>query len=60
MAVTEEKMLVLDSPLLGKKKKKISWKTDLQYGNPVDVGIVLMTRCLVLFPEMCLSLGLSW
>lgn len=59
MAVTEEKMLVLNSPLL---EKKISWKTDLCFAvwKPVDVGIVLMTRCLVLFPEMCLSLGLSW
>lgn len=28
--------------------------------KPVDVGAVLMKRCLVPFPEVCLSLVLSW
>lgn len=58
MRVTEEEMLFLDSPLL----EKISWKRDLWFAvtKPVDVGTVLMKQCLVLFPEMCLSLVLSW
>lgn len=55
---SEEKMVFLDSALL----EKISWKKDLWFAvmKLVDVGIVLMKQCLVLFPEMCLSLVLSW
>lgn len=45
-------------PLAGKKYH--GRQTWFAVWKPVDVGIVLMTRCLVLFPEMCLSLGLSW
>lgn len=50
MEMTEEKMLVLDSPLAGKKYH--GRQTWFAVWKPVDVGIVLMTRCLVLFPEM--------
>lgn len=58
MKATEEEMLFLDSPLL----EKYHGRKDLWFAvpKPVAVGIVLMKQCLVLSPEVCLSLVGSW